>query len=382
MRVLVLAPDIHTRGGIARYTAALAAALGELIGAGNVDVQPLLGAGGTAGNPANYQVLKPVSRRLSTLVKWRFAGKALGHGPRRYNLIVCTHIGLSPVAGLLHLLFRTPFWVTCHGRESWPRFPADVRWALKRADLVLPISRYTAEAVASVNGIPPGKMRVLYNAIPDDFAGLLIASNGANGAGADSPAKEKIMLSVGRISNAYKGYDTVIQALPRVLRAVPKTRYLIVGEGDDSDRLKRLAGEMGVQDHVEFRGGVSDFDLAACYRACDVFVLPSRTERHNGGWHGEGFGRVYVEAALAGKPVIGSLGGGAAEAVLHEKTGLLVDPASVSGVADALSKLLQNPELAARMGREGQRWAMDTFTAPAIRGTLEKMLGPYQGGCN
>ena len=380
MRVLILATDIYTRGGIARYTSTLAATLGEMIGPDNVHVQPLLSTGGAAENPAKCRVLKPVTSRLTTASKLRFAGKALGLGRRKYTLIVCTHIGLSPVAALVRLFFGTPFWVPCHGSEAWARFPADVRWALRRADLILPISHFTAERVAKVSGVPQSKMRVLYNAIPDYFAEMLMSSKGANGPAAASNGKRKHILSVGTVSREsdYKGYDTVIKALPHVLQAIPNIRYLVVGEGNDGDRLKRLACEVGVQDHVEFKGGIPDAELAACYRACDVFVLPSRVRQSNGYWEGEGFGRVYVEAALAGKPVVGSTGGGAAEAVLHGRTGLLVDPTSVTEVADALIKLLRDPELAARMGREGRRWADDNFAVSALTRSLAGLLRPYK----
>jgi len=125
------------------------------------------------------------------------------------------------------------------------------------------------------------------------------------------------------------------------------------------------------------------------YRSCDVFALPSRTVPPNGtGWQGEGFGRVYVEAALAGKPVVGSTGGGAAEAVLHEKTGLLVHPESIAEVAGGLIKILGDAELAGRMGQEGQRWARRHFTVPALAASLDALLAPYRlrvrpmtGGC-
>ena len=379
MKVLILTPDIYTRGGIARYTATLASVFGDLIGPDNVHVLALLHVGEIGRNPAKYRVLNPVTRRLTAAKKFRFAGRAVGLGARKYDLIVCTHIGLAPVAGLMRTLFKTPFWVTCHGREAWPRFPVDVHWALDRADLILPISRFTAETVSRINGIPQSKMRLLYNAIPDDFAKMLMTSNSANGFSLASNGRGRHILSVGMVTkgNAYKGYDTVIRALPKVRQVVPNVRYSVVGEGDDIDRLKRLAVKAGVHHHVEFKGGISDADLAACYGTCDVFVLPSRTARHNGGWLGEGFGRVYVEAALAGKPVVGSCGGGAAEAVLHERTGLLVDPESDSDVAEALIMLLHNPGLAARMGQQGQQWALENFTSEALTRRVSELLGGY-----
>jgi phosphatidylinositol alpha-1,6-mannosyltransferase len=381
MRVLILTPDIYTRGGIARYTATLASALGDLIGPGNVHVLPLLGVAGAKEELPPFRVFNPVAGRLSTDAKFRFSARALGLGLRRYDLVVSTHLGLSPVAALMRLLYGTPFWVACHGSEAWSQFPADVRWATGRAAMLLPVSRFTAEMLAKVNGVAQSKMSVLHNAVPGAFAGRLTASNGSNSTAAAPGRKEKCILSVGTVSrdSAYKGYDTVIKALPLVLQALPNVRYVVAGEGDDVGRLKHLASEAGVEDRVGFKGGITDAELAACYRDCDVFALPSRTASLNGkGWQGEGFGRVYVEAALAGKPVIGSTGGGAAEAVLHEKTGLLVDPESVSEVAGGLIRLLRDPGLAAQMGLEGQRWAARNFTVPTLAAKLDRLLAPYR----
>lgn len=379
MKILILTPDIFTKGGIARYTATFASALGHLIGPDNIHVLALLRFGESEGSPAKYRILSPGVSRLTIASKLRFAGMVLGNGFQKYNLLVCTHIGLSPVAGLMSLFFGIPFWVVCHGREAWSRLSADVRWALGRADMVLPVSRYTAKTLSGVTGISLEKMRVVYNAIPDELAGMLMASNGTKPSGPTSDRKEQRILSVGTVTKgkAYKGYDTVIRALSKVRQALPNARYLIVGEGDDIDRLKRVAAETGVGNFVNFKGEITDAELAEYYRACDVFALPSRTTRHDGGWTGEGFGRVYVEAALAGKPVVGSCGGGAPEAVLHGQTGLLVDPASDPEVADALITLLQQREMAAKMGAQGRKWALENFTSAALNRQLSQLLTGY-----
>jgi phosphatidylinositol alpha-1,6-mannosyltransferase len=114
--------------------------------------------------------------------------------------------------------------------------------------------------------------------------------------------------------------------------------------------------------------------LAEVYRRCDAFVLPSRGQEQVGGVGGEGFGRVYVEAALAGKPVVGSLSGGASEAVLQGKTGLLVNPDSSDEVAEAVLAILGDPSLAARMGSAGRKWALDTFSEEALSRSLKELL--------
>ena len=119
---------------------------------------------------------------------------------------------------------------------------------------------------------------------------------------------------------------------------------------------------------------LSDEQLAEYYRACDVFVLPGQAVAREATCVGEGFGRVYVEAALAGKPVVGSSGGGAPEAVLNGKTGLLVEPPSADRTAAAIIQLLENPTVATQMGGAGQQWALENFTVETLRRRLEKLL--------
>jgi len=154
-------------------------------------------------------------------------------------------------------------------------------------------------------------------------------------------------------------------------------RYVVVGEGEIRRGLEVLAVEMGVAKNVTFVGEVSDEELAGLYRGCDVFVLPSRGQQRAGVVGGEGFGRVYVEAALAGKPVVGSRSGGAAEAVLHGRTGFVVDPDSVDEAAGAILRLLRDPQLTADMGVAGRAWALETFSEDALSGALADLLRPY-----
>ena len=92
--------------------------------------------------------------------------------------------------------------------------------------------------------------------------------------------------------------------MPAVLGEVPDASYVIVGEGDDRDRLENLARETGVRDSVVFTGWVDEDELPAYYSSCDVFAMPSRVEKRNGRWTGEGFGIAYIEAAAFGKPVV------------------------------------------------------------------------------
>ena len=409
MRILILATDIYTRGGVARYTATLAAALSGL--PAGVDVLPLLGEHGRAsvipakagihfgdrceteditnvdsrlhGNDGcaecGAHILAPTADRLSAGMKIRHAVRALRQARSRYDFVICSHLSQSPIAATIGLRHGTPYMVVAHGSEAWGRLPILKRLAVRGARAVLAVSLYTARALAAVNRISPARVKVIYNAIPEELAQALASGRGdpRGRPGPQGPPLQPTLLSVASLKpeHAYKGVDTVIQSLPQIASAVPEVRYVVVGHGEDRVRLERLAFTVGVRDRVIFAGEVSDVQLANLLRTCDVFVLPSRAFRREGDrWQGEGFGRVYVEAALAGKPVVGSTEGGAAEAVLDGRTGLLVDPRSVTGVAMAAIRLLQAPDWAASLGVEGRRWALRRFTVAAMRRALARVL--------
>jgi phosphatidylinositol alpha-1,6-mannosyltransferase len=377
MKVLVLATDIFSRSGIARYTSALAQSLGSMLGPENVDVLCFFSWGPPNNDARGFRLMGMVSgrRRAGSFSRLLFLLKAARAGFRRYDLVIANHVALAPVARMLNLIFRIPYWVSCHSVEIWWGTSRMRRAALRRADLILPVSQYTAEVIRKIEGIESSRVKVLYNAIPDSFDRALRSRElERTGAG----KRTACLLSVCNLvrGNEFKGVDTVIRALPAVLKVFPDLRYVVVGEGEIREKLQRLAAESGVGASVVFRGEVSDEELVREYRDCDVFVLPSRGQQQ-GGVGGEGFGRVYVEAALAGKPVVGSRTGGAAEAVVHGKTGFLVDPASTGEVSKAVLDILQDPELATRLGSDGRKWALDTFSEEALGRSLRALLRPY-----
>lgn len=381
MKVLILATDIFTRGGIARYTYTLASSLGKTLGPENVDVLCFWDWGCSDHHPSEFRVIGMVSSRgrAGLLSRSQFLAKAFAAGTRGYDLVIANHVALAPVAALMKLAFGTPYWVACHSVEVWWGTSRLRRAALKNANLVLPVSRYTADAVQKMDGIQPSRVKVVYNAIPDSFARLLLAEESPATSVTAPEKKRPLLLSVCTLvkGNEFKGVDTVLQVLPKILKTLPRLQYVVVGEGEIRAKLQSIAAQLGVAENVAFGGEVTDAELADFYRRCDVFVLPSRGQELRGEIGGEGFGRVYVEAALAGKPVIGSRCGGASEAVLHGKTGLLVNPVSTDEVAEAVLAILGNPRLAADMGSAGRKWALDTFSEDALSRSLKELLRPY-----
>jgi len=172
----------------------------------------------------------------------------------------------------------------------------------------------------------------------------------------------------------YKGHDVVISALKIVADSIAGIRYRIVGTGDDESRLRALAREEGVANIVDFAGFVSDDELAFAYADCDVFVMPSRVSLDPAKPEGEGFGIVFLEAALQEKPLIGPKEGGPTDIINDGVNGYLVDPRNPQELADRIIRLARDPALCATMGRAARQTVLAKFTTAQLDEYLAPVL--------
>ena len=170
---------------------------------------------------------------------------------------------------------------------------------------------------------------------------------------------------------ARKGQDVLIRAMPLVRRRVPDVVLLVVGDGPHRSTLERLAAR-APSGSVAFAGQVSEADLPSYYAAGDVFAMPCRSRL--GGLEVEGWGNVFIEAAACGRPVVVGDSGGAPESVVDGETGVLVDGRNVEQVADAVSRLLEDPALAERMGKAGRERVERFYTWPRAAAQLGRWL--------
>ncbi len=156
-----------------------------------------------------------------------------------------------------------------------------------------------------------------------------------------------------------KGQDTLIRALPAVLRAVPDAVLLLTGDGPYARTLHRLAADTGVAHAVVLAGGRPHPEMPEHYAAADVFAMPCRTRRR--GLEVEGLGIVFLEAAAAGLPVLVGDSGGAPDTVRDGETGYVVDGRDTAAVADRLVALLRDRAAAAAMGERGRAWVREAW---------------------
>jgi glycosyltransferase involved in cell wall biosynthesis len=165
------------------------------------------------------------------------------------------------------------------------------------------------------------------------------------------PAVEKTprptVLFVGRLRR-YKGLDWVMRSLPRVRVRVPEARLVVIGDGPHGGALRAQAAALGVADAVEFRGFASRADKVRALRESWVLVQPSPKE---------GWGLTVVEAGACATAVVAADSPGLRDSVRRDLTGLLVPYGDDAALADALARVLTQPELRTHLATAGIEWA-------------------------
>jgi glycosyltransferase involved in cell wall biosynthesis len=165
-----------------------------------------------------------------------------------------------------------------------------------------------------------------------------------------------------------KGYRELVRAAELVLNHIPNAQFWCFGEGPLRKELREQAQRAGIADRFRLLGFRRD--VPDLMRAVDVMCLPS---------HREPFGLVYIEAALAEKPVIACEAGGALEIIEHGETGFLVRPQNVPDLTQAILALLDNRDHAAKMGRRGRELALERFTWRNYVERLRQVYGRVLG---
>jgi len=298
--------------------------------------------------------------------KSRFIVAALRLARARPDVIFAAHPNLAPIAASMKLLARqAQVIIGTHGIEVWQPLPALRRKALRRADLVLAPSSDTARKLTEVQGVRAENIRRLPWPIDPDFLNLADLPDGL-----PRPSQfpqGRVVLSVGRwaASERYKGADLLVHAVSELAREFPDLHLVLVGEGDDLPRLKKLALAANTRDNIHFISGLSRYELAACYAACDIFALPST---------GEGFGLVFLEAMAFQKPIIGTPFGGIPDIVEDGITGILVEPENPSSLSSALRFLMLNDVLRLRMGQQGAEVVRARYAFEYFRANLAQLL--------
>jgi len=332
LRILVLTPDFPpARGGIQH----LALRLTEHLAA---DIRVVtLGAAlddDTALNVRRVRSLRPSGLAAVAALNVGGLREGLSHPP---DAILSLHIFAAPVAMALARLLGRPWFQYAYAMELTQK-PGLARFALGRADAIIAISEYTRSLALDL-GADGDRVHIILPGVDE----------AAHAPGVER-AERPTVLTISRLAERYKGHDTMTRAIPLVAATVPDVEWVVIGDGPLRGSLEVLAGASS--NHVRFIGSVDDKQRDWWLDRAHVFAMPSRLP--GGGFAGEGFGIVYLEAGMHGLPCVAGDVGGSVDAVIDCETGLLVDPTDHVAVADAIATLLRDPEMRVRLGEAGR----------------------------
>lgn len=278
--------------------------------------------------------------------------------------------------GLIGPSLNLPYAAVLHGSEvTVPgRMPGSkqlLNRVLRRASLLIAAGSYAeSEARRAAHNLPP-IVQIPPGVDIARFHPLPAIERASTRARLGLPTVGPLILSVSRLVPR-KGMDTLIEAVSLVATRHPHLTLAIAGQGRDRPRLEHLVHKTGAP--VTFLGHVPALDLPGLYACADVFSVCCRTR-----WAGleqEGFGIIFLEAAASGIPSVAGDSGGAAEAVLDNETGFVVNPATdVAAVAEALDSLVADPGLASRQGQAARQRAESSFSYDVLAGRLEEAIG-------
>jgi glycosyltransferase involved in cell wall biosynthesis len=296
--------------------------------------------------------------------------RVLSRRQERPKIVLVFHPLLGPIAVLLDLLRRRsrprPV-IFFYGAEIWS-LAAWKRRVIRRAGLqIVTISTFSAGALT---GIGLDIAHVLPPRIDKQRFRVLGAACRERGL-VDIPSP--VVLSVFRLSDVEaKGGLVLVEAAERIVARHPGLRLVIAGSGTAPDALKTLADS---RPWLEVCESPSLESLADLYRRATLFALATRTKAMQRAASGEGFGIVLAEAQLTGAPVIVPATGGSADAYVEGYTGYRVNDESAASLANAMEKLLGEPETLLSMSRNAASWSRKTFSPNSSSADLLSVLG-------
>ncbi len=285
------------------------------------------------------------------------------------QVVLSAHLVMSPAASLVRRIRGVPVIQYFHGKEIGVR-PRLAGFAARNADASIAVSGYTSGLIEEAGGHADRIHRI--------HPGVDLPASRDEGLRSEQPT----VLTIARMEDRYKGHDVMVRAMSLVSSRVPGARWVVIGDGPLRPAIAELARSAGLgPDVIRFLGAVSDAERDEWLRRAHVFAMPSRMPA--GGFAGEGFGIVYLEANAHGCPVVAGAVGGALDAVSDGRTGLLVDPEDHVVVGNALVELLRDREQRERMGAAGAERAAE-FAWPVIAARVgelvESVAGRGRGG--
>jgi phosphatidylinositol alpha-1,6-mannosyltransferase len=298
------------------------------------------------------KILLPTPRITRRAVKLmnQFDAKSIWFGAAAPLALMAAHLRKNGANRIIALT---------HGHEVWwaklPIFRQLLSKISKDVDVLTYLGEYTKNAIKKVVSDQSKLIKIAPGIDVDNFQpseksnDLIHKLNISN---------RPVIVSVGRLVHR-KGQDKLIVAMSQVIKDFPTAVLLLVGEGPIKYMLQKLVQHHSLEKNVIFAGRVQLDELPRYIQLGQIFAMPARDRFF--GLEVEGLGIVYLEASACALPVIVGDSGGAPDAVISEKTGLIVDGTSPDQIANSIKTLLQQPGLAKRYGAAGREWVVNEW---------------------
>jgi glycosyltransferase involved in cell wall biosynthesis len=295
----------------------------------------------------------PSLMKLFDLVKENNPVAMFCHGS--HDALICALVGMLQVfrTGRRILVFRVKTFQ--HG------YPLSFAYNYLFSGTVIP-SNYLRSRFLVNPAINPNKLKVVYPGI--DFSALDSGSEQLPDHVLNWLASHPgPVISHGAILRGEKGHSIILKALIEVKKAIPNVRYLIAGNGQDKSLLEAEITALGLGENVLLTGILKK--ISPLLRKSDLAVLPSLVEP---------LGMFQIEAQYLEVPSIASAVGGIPETMLHQKTGLMVEPGNVEQWANAIIWMLSNPGPAKQMAKAGKQMVIEKFSLNTNTNSLVDLL--------
>ena len=360
--LILITPDFPpNRGGVARYLDALATHFSDRM----TVIAPKLGSNESVPT-AIYPVIRQSLLFRFFWPRWIKSTVDLIRRQSTYRYVLTSHVLPFGVAAMIaQWITHKPYLVIVHGMDlrlalNSSRKKLSCGRALNNAYLVVANSNALAQELQQLFGLK--NILVVYPSIDPSQAVTTKA---------ESTSSIFRLLTVSRLVDR-KGHDRVLTALAmlKLNGTLTSFTYDIVGSGPTRAPLEQLVEELGLQGHVHFLGDVDDVTLRDCYMKADLFVMPVKDHPIDK----EGFGLVFLEAALFELPSISTNMSGVNEAIIDGETGLLIADNDLEALAKSIMLLAQDSTYRRALGTAAKERTLRDFTADVQYGKLDPYL--------
>ena len=331
-------------------------------------------------------VIRPPTQGFASYLRFAYSASMRYMSENEVDAIVCSGISCAPVAWFLRLRRGVPYVLLAHGSDvehGGIFYRLVMKFLFRKADGVPANSANTMRLLEAI-GCEKGRIRIVHPGVEDSGFPERTPERSSMARKRAGLEGKKVLLSAGRLIRRKGIPEFVAKVAPELCKRHPELVFVVAG-GDATaslshperllDKLKEQVSDLGLSESVKVLGSVSDEVLEDLYYAADLFVLPAIPVDGDV----EGFGIVFLEAALAGAPAVASRLGGIPEAVEDGVSGYVIDAGDWAGYIKVIGDLLADAEKIQSLARTARQRVLERFTWRSISSEYADFIGDTAG---